>query len=147
MSDERDDNGEDRRTPIPVREMVPDRKPEPVRRREAEPTEIPEITLAFEVEGEEWIAKEAGRTRSGTSPDSGAPLLLVTFHRAGAEEESGGDQESVRAEDPEREALTVARSLEDLSPLQVEELFQRSRPFRPPERKSEEGGRDHRRHR
>ncbi len=141
MSDERDDNGEERRTPIPVRETVPDRKPEPVRRREAEPTEIPEVTMAFEADGEQWIATEAGRTRSGTSPDSGAPLLLITFHRAVAEDESEGDDEPVRKGDPEREVLAVARSLEDLSSLQVEELFRRSRPFRPVERESEQGGR------
>lgn len=111
------------RTPIPVRDMMPGRKPTPVAGESGEAPALPDVEVSFEVEGEEWTAGVGGLTRSGTAPDSGAPLLLVTFRRGSSEEE--GDPPP-----PEREAWAVARRLDDLSRLQLEELFRRSRPFR-----------------
>jgi hypothetical protein len=115
-----------RRAPIPVREMAPPTRPEPVRPREDAPSPAPEVVRDLEVDGQSWQAREGGVTRSGTAPDSGAPLLLVTFQRPG---EDG---------DPERESLTVAKSLDELSDLQLRELFGRSRPFRAVEQPTEE---------
>ena len=116
----------ERRAPIPVREMVPATTPEPVRRPEKASDPIPEVVRELEVEGQIWEAREGGVTRSGTAPDSGAPLLLVIFQRPN------------REGDPEREAMTVAGSLEELSDLQLRELFGRSRSFRPVEGTAEE---------
>lgn len=126
--DEPDPSAEEgeRRAPIPVREMVPATKPEPVRPPDKAPAPSPEVVRELEVEGQTWEAREGGVTRSGTAPDSGAPLLLVTFQRP--------DREG----DPEREAMTVAGSLEELSDLQLRELFGGSRPFRPVERPAEQ---------
>ena len=74
-------------------------------------------TREFECDGESWTAELSGRTRSGTAPDSGAPLMLVRFRST----ESGG-----RAE---RQAWAVGRGLDDLSDVQLVELHGRACPL------------------
>ncbi len=90
---------------------------------EVEPPE-PSLTGAersLEAEGETWFVRSGGRTRSGTSPDSGAPLLLLLFYRV-----EGGDD--TPEGDPDREAWAVAASLADLSDTQLRLYLSRSRP-------------------
>jgi hypothetical protein len=79
----------------------------------------PPVSLHLEVEGEGqgelWIVRVVGSASAGAASDAGAPLLLLAFTR----EDSPGE--------PEREALAVARRLEDLSPDRLRELLARSR--------------------
>lgn len=104
--------------PTPVRDLMPGVSGR-VDEEDLEPSAAPDLSIEFEVEGESWVALSGGRTRSGTAPDSGALLLLVLFRRA------ADSEDEIR-----REAWTAARSLEELSPVQLSELLGRSRPFR-----------------
>jgi hypothetical protein len=70
----------------------------------------------FESDGETWVVREVGQTRSGTGSDSGAPLLLLEFAR------------SIDPEKPLRKNLAVATSLDALGDEELGELLQRSRP-------------------
>ena len=81
---------------------------------------LSEAEIPFESEGVRWVARSGGRTRSGTAPDSGAPLLLVLFYRV---EEEG------TADEPEREVWAVKHGMDDLTESEVERLLARSRPF------------------
>ena len=74
----------------------------------------------FEVEGEEWIARVVGSSRSGSGTDAGSPLILITF---------------ARSTDPEvyvREALGVGVALADVANHALLELFQRAVPHPAP---------------
>lgn len=89
---------------------------------ELEPPE-PSLTgaeRALEIDGVSWVVRSGGRTVSGTSPDSGAPLLLLLFHRV--------EGDGAASEDPEREAWAVAASLAELSETQLLMYLGRSRP-------------------
>lgn len=101
--------------PTPVRAMMGE--PDAGLSDEGPSEETP--SREIEVRGERWTAHAVGRTRSGTSPDPGAPLLLIAF---------------ARTEDPADfawEGLTVAESLAEISDDELQELFERARPFRP----------------
>jgi hypothetical protein len=111
------DPGE-KRAPTPVRDLMPAASPQQAE-GEAEPSAVPDKEVEFEVREDRWVARVGGVTRSGTAPDQGAPLLLVTFQPAGEEEP-----------DPRREAWTVASGLDELSIAELRDLFERSRPFR-----------------
>ena len=106
--DEASDDGSSSR-PTPVRlAMEPERET-------LQPIETP--TLHFEQDGEEWIAREEGRTVAGFRNDGGAPLIFVTF---------------ARAEEPERrlrEIVAVGRSLETLDPGRLGVLLHDARPY------------------
>jgi len=104
--------------PTPVRDLMPGTS-DSVAEDEIEPSAAPEVSIEFQAENESWVAVSGGRTRSGTAPDSGAMLLLILFRRA------ADPEDRVR-----REVWTAARSLEELSPVQLAELLGRSRPFR-----------------
>jgi hypothetical protein len=82
-----------------------------------------ESRTEIEVEGARWSVEVAGRSRSGTAPDSGAPLLLLRFRRGGEEAEGHGEG-AARA----REAWAVGVSLAGFSRLQLAEILARSRP-------------------
>jgi len=84
-----------------------------------EPSAVPDVEVEFEARGDPWLARVGGLTRSGTSPDGGAPLLLVTFQPLPEKDR-----------EPRREAWAVASGLEELSNDDLRELFERSRPFR-----------------
>lgn len=107
-------------TPVPARDGAPP-LPTPVRAslgddqagvRRAEATRT---TVELEVDGTSWTASVGGMSRSGATLAS-APTLLLRFDRTG-----GGDESP-------REAWVVGRSLADLTDLQVEVAFGRSRP-------------------
>lgn len=104
--------------PTPVREVMPSASPGgPADAAEA--SAVPDTEVEFEARGARWLARVGGLTRSGTSPDRGAPLLLVTFQPVEEEDE-----------EPRREAWAVASELDELSHDHLRELFERSRPFR-----------------
>lgn len=88
----------------------------------ADPAELP--SRALEVEGERWIAREGGRTRTGQRGDAGVPLLHVLFYR---------DEAPERAV---REALVVGRALERMDEAQLARAFEGSRPIPDEERPS-----------
>ena len=72
--------------------------------------------LAFDVEGEAWLARVTGAARSGTGPDGGAPLIVVAFSKA---------------EEPDqalREVLTVGESVDELGSVEV--LYRQADPCR-----------------
>jgi len=129
--------GESASTPTPVRELM-GADPLPARARGDGdlPVEQEPVGAAFRAEGVDWIAEVMGKTRTGEASDSGAVLLLLGFRqvRSGSrggssvEREQGGPEEGA----PEREAWSVARSLDDLSEVQLVELLARSRPWRSP---------------
>ncbi len=80
------------------------------------PGPLPESEMAFEVAGEDWLARVTGAARSGTGPDGGAPLIVVAFSKADAPDE------------PLREVLTVGASIDE--PGSVVALFRRAEPYR-----------------
>jgi hypothetical protein len=87
---------------------------------QAEPAETEELpheaqSRILQSEGEEWVVREAGSTRSGSGSDRGAPLLLLRFSRVAAPDA------------PLREALAVSSSLDEIEDEDLEELFRRSR--------------------
>jgi hypothetical protein len=83
-----------------------------------EPPASPVRTLR--AEDQVWKVRSVGSVRSGTGPDAGAPLLLLTFAREEAPEV------------PVRERLGVGVSLDDLSDDDLLECLERSRPVRAP---------------
>jgi len=128
VSDERD-------RPIPVRSVAPPpaaAAPTPVDTEaagaESDPTPL-ESFRPVEIDGRGWEVRAVGRTRTGHGRDTGALLLLLTFTPAGAEGpgevgEEVGDAKRAAV----REALAVARSLDDLDDEVLAELLERSRP-------------------
>jgi len=114
-----------RERPSPVREGAPEVKPTPVREGVAgvPPTEsetgasagpVSEAT-SLVIDGVTWTVRVRGRGRLGA--DTGpAPLLVLGFSLA------------PEADVPDREALVVARALEELTPRQLERAFDVSRP-------------------
>lgn len=111
------DEGGSPTRPTPVRDLM--RPDEAEAESSASPSPAPPPSVELEIDGIAWRVEVVGRTRSGTAPDTGAPLLLLRFRR----ETEGEGREA------EREAWAVSRSLSDLSELQLEELFGRSRPM------------------
>jgi hypothetical protein len=122
------------RRPIPVRDLVggkgigkseaaesPARgAPEGPGGEPTPPSAEPEIR-EFDVAGARWRARVVGRTRTGDERDAGAVLLALEFDRVNDPTGPSG-----------REALAVARTLDELDDHALEELLARSRP-RPPE--------------
>jgi len=112
--------------PIPVRSVAPPPAPVP-----APPSETPAADQAgsdpplsqpprlLEIDGRRWEVHAVGRTRTGHGRDAGALLLLLTFTPVEV-----GDATPAAV----REALAVARSLEDLDDEVLAELLERSRP-------------------
>ncbi|HSW28033.1 MAG TPA: hypothetical protein VLH75_00950 [Longimicrobiales bacterium] len=80
-----------------------------------EATDRPAPELFLEADGVRWAVRELGRSRS-----SHATLVLVGFFHP---EEAG---------EPRREAWMVARSLEHVTHLQLEEAWRSGGPFTPP---------------
>jgi hypothetical protein len=72
----------------------------------------------FQVEDEQWLVRAAGFGRSGSGQDSGAPLLLLRLRRVAGEEVD------------EREALVVARTMDELSDEELGRAVSTSRPAR-----------------
>lgn len=96
--------------PTPVRAaMVPATTAPP------EATDPPDPDLILEADGVRWAVRELGR--SGTAK---APLLLVGFFHP----EGSGE--------PRREAWVVARALEHVTRLQLEEAWRSGVPSKPP---------------
>lgn len=120
-------SGESDGRPRPVREGMTegDSRPTPVRDlmdgagEGLEAAEVPAPSRAFEADGEHWIVRVEGRTRSGTAPDRGALLLHLRFYR---------DED---AEHPEREAVVAGTSLDPLYDEELADILRRSRPWRP----------------
>lgn len=105
---------------MPVRELMgedgeAERAPPrgPTSPASPEPVEI-------QVDGECWRVTQVGRTRAGHPGDAGAPLLFLAFARSQAPESQV------------REALVPGTELPRLSHDQLQEAFQRSRPWSPP---------------
>ena len=73
----------------------------------------------IQVAGEHWVVHVAGASLAGESSGSVAPLLLLTFARAG------------EAEHPTSEVMVAGRTLSDLSDLQLENAFRQARPHEP----------------
>ncbi|MHB1193283.1 MAG: hypothetical protein ACYC6F_09570 [Longimicrobiales bacterium] len=96
--------------PTPVRAaMVPATAAPP------EATERPAPDVLLEADGVRWVVRELGRSGS-----SKAPLLLVGFFHP----EGPGE--------PRREAWVVARALEHITQLQLEEAWRSGGPSTPP---------------
>jgi hypothetical protein len=111
--------------PAPARGSDPRRR-EPPESAPREPRRAIEVrSRAHTVNGEEWIASEAGRTASGGAGDSRAALLLVLFARAAAPEQ------------PVIEALTTVPDLDHLGDEELAALLARARPFRVVQERSE----------
>ena len=96
-------------------------KPTPVRRgvgdEKAPGPPVPESPpRTFRAEGETWIVRIAGRTRTGTRPDSGIPLKHLRFYRESDPEE------------PVREIYQPGGSLDHLYDEELEGLLARARP-------------------
>lgn len=114
------DNSPER--PVPVRNVAPDPAPEE-QWDETGSAEQERLQGPILPDGK-WLVRSGGRTRSGTGLDSGAPLVLVFFHKR--DPESG-----VVEEEPDREAWAVGRDPERWDPARLEDLLRKSRPFRP----------------
>lgn len=115
-----EEEGEGARRPTPVRVAMDAPPPGDSRPTESLPARR---FLAGEEEEEEWIVRITGRTVSGTPPDTGAPLMELSFYRA--------DEPDV----PRRQLLTVERDLELYYDEDLGELLERARPAR-----GDEGG-------
>ena len=121
----RQDVEEERERPTPVRDVMADSD----ETHEAA-SDIPSRT--FESDGDVWVVRVEGRTRSGYGPDTGAPLLHLRFYR-------GED-----ASEPERHLVLPGKSLDPLYDAELVTALQRARPWGPPppfHQDSEEGGR------
>jgi hypothetical protein len=112
-----DEGSAEAAVPKPVRAGLEPESPPPA----AAMAEVVEVSL--ELDQETLAVRVRGRARGSTSQGA-ADLLLLGFHREGEEE-------------PVREAMVVARRLEDLSPLQLEEAWNEGREPRDPNAPSE----------
>ncbi len=90
------------------------------------PTPVPEsegdprwegAESAFDLDGEEWLARTAGAGSYGTGGHGAARLLAVHFYRASAPDR------------PVREALLPAGRFADLWPDELRTLFRRATPI------------------
>jgi hypothetical protein len=118
---------EERRPPPPPASSGP-APPTPVRKlmgqEEEEAPPAPE-SRAVEVGDETWHVQVGGRQKAGTSPDSGASLLLLLFRKSPDEEL------------PRREVYVPARELDDIDDEDFPDLLSRSRPYQPPDERRE----------
>lgn len=118
--------------PLSVRDLMGPADSPPHAPRQVEPS-LSDAERRIEVEGVGWAVEEGGRTRSGFSSDSGAPLLRVLFRKQSGGEGTGaeGDGDPDGEEpSPDREVMAVAQSLPQLSDVELVELLGRSRPWR-----------------
>ncbi|TVP50019.1 MAG: hypothetical protein EA350_01140 [Gemmatimonadales bacterium] len=139
--------------PIPVRSVAPPPTAAPVpgpsgAERTGPRPGTSEPARLLEIDGKRWEVRAAGSTRTGQAPDAGALLLMITFTAAGGEDaeaagagarattgsDAGADAGSDGGADvgdatpaATREALAVARSLDDLDDEVLAELLERSR--------------------
>ena len=74
----------------------------------------------FRASGDDWTVRVTGRSRTGRSPDPGAPLMQLFFFKRSD------------AEKPSRRLLTVDRPLEEFYEEDLQELLERSRPIPEP---------------
>lgn len=102
-------------TPTPSR-PVPVRAAMEAERDEPDPVEPPSVTV--EVEGDRWLVRVEGRTRAGHPSDVGASLLLLSAARASEPDERL------------REAMVVARRLEDFTPEELADVVRDADPWR-----------------
>lgn len=109
--------------PVPVRRVAADVEPDDVSVPESPESGASEGETEVLLPGGEWVIRSGGQTRSGVPGDSGAPLLLVLFHRR--DPKSG----AVEAK-PAREVWTVGRDIEAFDSAKLTELVARSRPYR-----------------
>jgi len=121
--------------PIPVRSVAPPPASTPPAAESGPERAAPhppplEPSRPLEIDGRQWEVRAVGRTRTGHGRDAGALLLLLTFTPAGDGEK--GDEAGMEVGDAtpaaSREALAVARSLDDLDDEVLAELLERSRP-------------------
>jgi hypothetical protein len=118
--------------PIPVRELLAGGR-KPVREGTEGPDQGDEDVVltpdpgleprVVELGGVPWTVEALGRTRSGHVADTGALLLTVGFTPAGDPGSAGSAERAAGR----REALAVARTLDDLSLADLEDLLQKSR--------------------
>lgn len=108
------DEEEEGTGPVPVRDLM--KVPTPVPVGDAEPL-WEGSERAFEMEGEEWMARSAGTGAYGTGGHGVARLLAVHFYRA-----SDPDH-------PVREALLAAGLFAGLCPDELRTLYQRATPI------------------
>lgn len=114
--------------PLSVRDLMGPVEPDTPSPEEVEAS-LRTAERIIEGEGVSWRAEEGGRATSGRANDSGAPLLRIIFFRTRLAGTDGSNEEAR----PDREVLTVARRLDDLSHHQLVDLLDRSRPWRSPE--------------
>ncbi|CAN5736361.1 hypothetical protein BH23GEM11_BH23GEM11_15700 [soil metagenome] len=126
--------------PIPVRSVAPPPAPIPAsssppgagaagagaERAEIDPSPL-EPPRFLELDGLRWEVQAVGQTRTGYGRDAGAILLLLKFVPVPPDAPVVG--KDATPVDP-REALAVARSLDDLDNEMLSELLERSRPLR-----------------
>lgn len=129
MSDPSDEDRAGKRPkPTPVRDMAP------VESTPA-PTEPDLEEAEVSIEGETWTVRVLGR--SGGERASATPLLLLGFW-----------EDDPEADDPDREALIVGRTLASLTPAALRSAYRASEPPRERPTSSREergkGGGDHR---
>lgn len=105
--------------PRSVRDGVAEVRPTPAREaaEAADRATVDPVVeaCALMLDGEEWTVRIRGQGRAGAASGP-TPLLLIGFFR------------DADAEQPEREALVVGRSLEALSERQLERAFTVARP-------------------
>lgn len=124
---EQDREGGPRSRPTPVRDVME-------AGRERTPAgEVP--SRHFEREGEEWVVRVEGRTRSGRAADAGAPLLHLRFYR--------GEE----AREPERHMVVAGESLDGFHEEELGRLLERARPWGAPRPFYEDSSDDPRRSR
>lgn len=101
--------------PVPVRDVMRQGPGAPAG-EEVEPAWESE-DREFEANGEEWVARVAGRGAYGTGRRGKAVLVAVHFHRA------------AEPETPLREALIPAASFPVLRPEELASLLERATPI------------------
>jgi hypothetical protein len=115
------------RGPVPVRDTLPSRPPEPAGgpqrdappagRDDPAPSGDAPVEHRFELDGEEWLARRAGEGAYGTGGLGTARLYAIHFARADAPSR------------PEREALLPAADFAGLRPEELRALYERATPI------------------
>ena len=103
--------------PVPVRDLMKQMTPEPGAPAAEEEPRWDRPDRAFEVGGEEWLARSAGAGAYGTGRRGAARLLAVHFCRAS------------EPDAPVREALVPAGVFPHLRPEELSALFERATPI------------------